>query len=134
MRLGGNIAGSARRCSWGARCRRSLVFLRCAHAAVTPAPACTDASQTGEVSAAAGAGIYFEERRGLLTSLWLLLQAQVRARARGSCCFMCTVLLPLLLHGCGGGLAQGGASAAAGDVAAAAPTWLRCASADARRS
>ncbi|KAL4457392.1 hypothetical protein ABPG75_012257 [Micractinium tetrahymenae] len=33
--------------------------------------------ETGEVSAAAGAGIYFEERRGLLTSLWLLLQAQV---------------------------------------------------------
>lgn len=29
------------------------------------------------MSAAAGAGIYFEERRGLLTSLWLLLQAQV---------------------------------------------------------
>jgi hypothetical protein len=29
------------------------------------------------VSAAAGAGVYFEERRGLLASLWLLLQAQV---------------------------------------------------------
>jgi hypothetical protein len=29
------------------------------------------------VSAAAGAGVYFEERRGLLSSLWLLLQAQV---------------------------------------------------------
>ena len=52
----------------------------CSHPALLPA-------QTGEVSAAAGAGIYFEERRGLLTSLWLLLQAQVgtgRAASLGS--------------------------------------------------
>lgn len=34
--------------------------------------------QLGEVSAAAAAGLYFEERRALLSSLWLLLQAQVR--------------------------------------------------------
>ena len=54
--------------------------------AAPPAPAgltlgASPAAQTGEVSAAAGAGIYFEERRGLLTSLWLLLQAQVGAAA-----------------------------------------------------
>eukprot|EP00887_Chlorella_sp_A99_P002898 scaffold6.g2898.t1 len=34
-------------------------------------------AETGEVSAATGAGIYFEERRGVLTALCLLLQAQV---------------------------------------------------------
>jgi len=44
----------------------------------TPAALVSSLPQTGEVSAAAGAGIYFEERRGLLTSLWLLLQAQVQ--------------------------------------------------------
>lgn len=33
--------------------------------------------QLGEVSAAAAAGLYFEERRAQLASLWLLLQAQV---------------------------------------------------------
>ena len=35
--------------------------------------------QTGEVTATTGAGVYFEERRGILSSLWLLLQAQVMA-------------------------------------------------------
>jgi hypothetical protein len=33
--------------------------------------------QSGEVSAAAAAGLYCEERRALLSSLWMLLQAQV---------------------------------------------------------
>ena len=41
-----------------------------------PSPSCLPL-QTGEVSAAAGAGQYCEERRAQLTSLWLLLQAQV---------------------------------------------------------
>ncbi len=40
-------------------------------------PTVADSMQLGEVSAAAAAGLYFEERRALLCSLWMLLQAQV---------------------------------------------------------
>ncbi|KAL4853554.1 Nuclear pore complex protein NUP205 [Chlorella vulgaris] len=59
----------------------------------------TAEQETGEVSAAAGAGIYFEERRGLLTSLWLVLQAQVmsadslpRGLYQAICNFNCELL------------------------------------------
>ncbi len=56
------------------------------------------ALQTGEVSAAAGAGIYFEERRGLLTSLWLVLQAQVLSPSSAVTAFE-LVAASLLLFG-----------------------------------
>ena len=55
---------------------RQGVACMCAKLDVPPAPPCL---QLGEVSAAAAAGLYFEERRALLSSLWLLLQAQVWA-------------------------------------------------------
>jgi hypothetical protein len=92
-----------------------LVVLKLISSRVSPL-----AWQTGEVSAAAGAGIYFEERRGLLTSLWLVLQAQVLSPSSAVLkilhassfllpCFSsafdhtCEVsLLPMLVHKIGG--------------------------------
>ena len=54
-------------------------------------------AQTGEVSAAAGAGIFFEERRGVLNSLWLLLQAQARCRVVS--CHVAKAWLPMCWQG-----------------------------------
>lgn len=87
---------------------RSLhVLLRCIQRHIStgsrrrhlPSPCSVICQQTGEVSAAAGAGIYFEERRGLLTSLWLLLQAQVGSPPLHGCDCIACIVAELMQHG-----------------------------------
>ena len=56
--------------------RAALTAARISATCPTP-PAARARAQRNEVSAADAAGVYFEERRSLLVSLWMLLQAQV---------------------------------------------------------
>ena len=58
------------------RCGRAA-RLRAISATCPTPPAARARAQRNEVSAAVAAGVYFEERRSLLVSLWMLLQAQV---------------------------------------------------------